>query len=163
MTGVASPTAQAVAAEGGVRLGRVTVSATDDVPTDVREATAGEVLDAFVDYESALVRDDVETMTGWFWGSPDVVRFGIADSQRGADAVLAWRRASGGVPAGRWLDDTDVLVLGPDGAVVTTRFGYADAATGDDAPATGRQTQVWARLPQGWRVVSAHVSDPGVV
>jgi hypothetical protein len=25
----------------------------------------------------------------------------------------------------------------------------------------GRQTQTWARFPEGWRVVSAHISLPG--
>jgi hypothetical protein len=28
----------------------------------------------------------------------------------------------------------------------------------ENAALPGRQTQVWARLPQGWRVVAGHVS-----
>jgi hypothetical protein len=26
------------------------------------------------------------------------------------------------------------------------------------SPVVGRQTQAWARLPEGWRIVAAHVS-----
>jgi hypothetical protein len=28
----------------------------------------------------------------------------------------------------------------------------------DGAARTGRQSQTWARMPEGWRVVAAHVS-----
>jgi hypothetical protein len=37
---------------------------------------------------------------------------------------------------------------------VTTAFGYP----GDVA--LGRQSQTWVRLPEGWRIVTAHVSLP---
>ena len=49
------------------------------------------------------------------------------------------------------------------GTVITT-FGrdFATASTlfeRDSAPGKmGRQMQSWARLPEGWRVVAAHVS-----
>jgi len=39
-------------------------------------------------------------------------------------------------------------------AIVTTLFGYP----GSDV--LGRQSQTWVRLPEGWRIVHAHVSEP---
>jgi ketosteroid isomerase-like protein len=118
------------------------------------DAVVQEVAEAFTEYEAALARNDVDALTAFFWDSPRVVRFGVADEQRGAEEVRRWRSTSPGVPPGRWLARTDVLPVGADAAVVTTRFGYG---AGD---ATGRQTQVWARRPEGWRIVSAHVSEP---
>ena len=38
-------------------------------------------------------------------------------------------------------------------AVVSTLFGYPGAAT------EVRQTQTWARLTAGWRIIAAHVSE----
>ena len=46
----------------------------------------------------------------------------------------------------------DVLTLGRDMATVTLVY----KVRGRDM--TGRQMQTWARLPEGWRVVAAHVS-----
>lgn len=128
----------------------MTALATDPVTRQV----VAEVAEAFTAYEAALARNDVDALAGFFWDSPRVVRFGVADEQRGAEEVRRWRASSPGVPPGRRLVRTDVLPIGPDAAVVTTRFGYGDGE------ATGRQTQVWARLPEGWRIVSAHVSEP---
>lgn len=121
------------------------------------EAAAGaraEVADAFGAYERALAAHDVAVLDAFFHDSPATRRFGVADEQQGADAVRRWRRGSPGVPPGRWLEATRIQVLCPDVAVVTTRFGYGSR------PATGRQTQVWQRTAEGWRIVSAHVSEP---
>jgi hypothetical protein len=38
-------------------------------------------------------------------------------------------------------------------AVVSTLIGYPGAAI------EGRQTQTWARLGAGWRIIAAHVSE----
>ncbi|MGB7798727.1 MAG: AtzH-like domain-containing protein [Pseudonocardiaceae bacterium] len=36
---------------------------------------------------------------------------------------------------------------------MTTLFDYPHR------PNEGRQTQVWVRFPEGWRIVSAHLSE----
>ncbi|MBX7268307.1 DUF3225 domain-containing protein [Micromonospora sp. Llam7] len=118
-----------------------------------RTDVVAEVTAAFVGYEQALVDGDADRICGFFWDSDRTVRFGIADHQYGLDAQRKWRAAQPPLPPGRWLVDTVVTAFGPDLAVVTTRFGYA-------ATATGRQTQTWVRLPAGWRIVTAHVSEP---
>jgi hypothetical protein len=46
-----------------------------------------------------------------------------------------------------------VLALDDRTAVVCTLFGYPGQQI------EGRQTQVWVRFAEGWRIVSAHVSE----
>ncbi|GAA3397275.1 oxalurate catabolism protein HpxZ [Cryptosporangium minutisporangium] len=118
-----------------------------------RPEIVAEVRAAFASYEEALRRDDRDAILGWFWDAAETVRFGIADRQNGADEVRAWRAEQPPVPAGRTLADTRITTFGADYAVVTTLFTYPSGA------ATGRQSQTWVRLPVGWRVVSAHVSE----
>ncbi|WP_326562606.1 AtzH-like domain-containing protein [Micromonospora sp. NBC_01796] len=119
-----------------------------------RGEVVAEVMAAFLAYEEALVAGDPERIVGYFWDAPQTVRFGIADHQDGFEEQRAWRAAQPPLPPGRWLRGTRVTTFGADFAVVTTLFGYAD---GD---ATGRQSQTWVRLPVGWRIVGAHVSEP---
>jgi hypothetical protein len=117
-----------------------------------RPDVIAEVTAAFTGYEEALTADDAERTVGFF--APGAVRFGIADQQVGLDEQLAWRRAQPPLPPGRRLKDTSVTAYGVDVAAVTTLFGYP----GSDV--LGRQSQTWVRLPQGWRIVTAHVSHP---
>jgi Protein of unknown function (DUF3225) len=50
------------------------------------------------------------------------------------------------------LRDTVVVAIDDRTAVVSNLFDYPDGAV------EGRQTQTWARLAEGWRIVAAHVS-----
>lgn len=126
--------------------------ATDQVAVNRPEVVA-DVQAAFDRYEVALVAGDVETLTELFWDSPVSVRFGIADRQRGAAEIQQWRQRFDAIPAGRRLRDTTVLTIDDRTAVVTTLFGYPDRAL------EGRQSQVWVRFADGWRIVAAHVSE----
>jgi len=114
---------------------------------------AAEVEVEFERYERALVEGDVDTMNAQFWSSPDVVRFGVADAQVGADALAAWRAAQPPLPPGRTLSGTRITAVRADAVIVTTCFRYPGR------PYLGRQSQTWARLPEGWRIVTAHVSE----
>jgi ketosteroid isomerase-like protein len=118
-----------------------------DRPDVIAEVTA-----AFEAYERALVANDVEAILAFFAGR--AIRFGIADQQDGLDEQARWRRAQGDLPPGRRLKDTTVRAYGVSTAIVTTLFGYP----GSDV--LGRQSQTWVRLPEGWRIVHAHVSEP---
>ena len=106
---------------------------------------------AFDAYEEALVANDVDRILGFF--TEDAVRFGIADQQNGKAEQERWRRAQAPLPPGRQLKDTGIVTHGADFAVITTLFSYP----GRDR--LGRQSQVWARRPDGWRIVHAHVSE----
>ncbi len=130
----------------------VTQDCTDQVAVN-RPAIVADVRAAFERYEAALVAGDVETLNELFWDSPASLRFGIADRQRGATEIHNWRRGHGGAPAGRRLHNIDVLTVDRHTAVVTTLFDYPHR------PIEGRQTQVWVRFAEGWRIVSAHVSE----
>lgn len=114
-------------------------------------AVAREVAAAFADYERALMAYDVAALDGHFWADPRAVRFGVAENLYGHAAIARYRRSRSSATA-RQLEQTAVLVIGADAAVVNTEFRYP----GD--PRLGRQSQVWARTAVGWRVVAAHVS-----
>lgn len=118
-----------------------------------RPEVVAEVAAAFAGYEKALVDGDADLVAGYFWESGETVRYGIADHQVGYAEQLAWRRAQPPLPPGRELHDTRITTFGTDHAVVTTLFRYPDR------PLIGRQSQTWARLPHGWRIVTAHVSE----
>ncbi|HVX20018.1 MAG TPA: AtzH-like domain-containing protein [Acidimicrobiales bacterium] len=120
---------------------------------DVAADVVLEVGAAFTAYEAALVANDVVAMNRWFRPGPSTCRFGIADVQSGYDEIVAWRRQAAPVPPGRTLSGTSVVPLCPDVAVVTTCFSYPGR------PVVGRQSQVWLRTGDGWRIASAHVSE----
>lgn len=138
---------------GGTTAGGMTAATAGSASGFDRPAVVAEVRAAFDRYERALADGDVAVLIELFWDDPRCVRFGVADRQRGGDAIALWRHAHPGVSPGRWLGDTHVLVIGEDAAVVTTLFGYPDGAV------EGRQSQTWARFPTGWRIVAAHVSE----
>ncbi len=117
-----------------------------------RPEVVAEVRAAFLAYEAALVAGDAAALEKAFWASPQTVRFGIADRQRGAAEIARWRRTQGPLP-GRRLHETAVTTFGPDAAVTTTLFGYPGRDAG------GRQSQTWVRFAEGWRIVAAHVSE----
>jgi hypothetical protein len=116
-----------------------------------RAEVVAEVAAAFADYEAALADGHADRIVRWFWESDRVVRFGLADRQAGSAEHRRWRQAQPPLPDRR-LRETSITAFGADCAVVTTLFGYADGAL------DGRQSQTWVRLPEGWRIVSAHVS-----
>ena len=117
-----------------------------------RPDVIAEVSAAFEAYERALVANDVEEILGFF--ADRAVRFGLADQQVGLAEQAKWRLAQAPLPPGRRLKDTIIQTYGEGVAVVTTLFGYP----GGDV--LGRQSQTWVRLPAGWRIVTAHVSEP---
>lgn len=115
-------------------------------------AVLAEVKAAFLAYEDALLANDVTVLDDWFWADERLVRFGIAEIQYGAAAVARWRKTAGGVSADRLHRHITVTAWGADTAVVSLEF-----TNGQEAP-RGRQSQVWARFVDGWRIVHAHVS-----
>jgi hypothetical protein len=121
-----------------------------------RADVVGEVAEAFAEYERALVAQDHAALDGWFWDDPRVVRHGINEIQYGHAAIASWRPRSPHVGDDRTLRNTVITAFGPDHAIVATEFFRPGGAV------LGRQSQTWARLDGGWKVVHAHVSvvDP---
>ena len=115
-------------------------------PIVVAEVTAA--VDA---YEQALMENDVDALDGFFWNSPLTVRYGVAENLYGFEAIADFRVGrSGGSPRRERLR-TEVVALGADVAVANVEFRR-------EGGRLGRQSQTWVRTPDGWKVVSAHVS-----
>jgi hypothetical protein len=118
-----------------------------NLPDVVAEVTA-----AFERYEKALVTNDVAVLDEMFWNSPRTLRFGIGENLYGYDAIAGFRAARPAVNLARRLMNTVITTYGRDFATANTEFRR------EGVSATGRQSQTWMRLPEGWRVVAAHVS-----
>jgi hypothetical protein len=106
-------------------------------------------------YEAALMANDAETLTKMFWASPYAMRFGIAENLYGINEIEAFRKARPAVNLARTVRRLDVVTFGDDFASITLEFERVV----DGKTISGRQSQVWVRLPEGWRIVSAHVSN----
>lgn len=118
-----------------------------------RPDVLAEVEAVFAAYEAALVGNDVATLDGLFWQDARVIRYGISENLHGAGEILAFRKARPSKGLARRLSHTTITTFGQDYATASTLFRR------DGSPnKVGRQMQTWVRLPEGWRVVAAHVS-----
>lgn len=111
-----------------------------------------EVEAAFQRYEVALVTNDVAVLDALFWEDPKTIRYGPNESLYGREEILAFRKARPSQGLDRTLKRTVITTFGTDLATANTEF---------DRPGVngvGRQSQTWVRMPEGWRIVAAHVS-----
>ncbi len=93
-------------------------------------------------YETALMADDRSVLDLLFWNSPTTIRYAMTN-QNGHDAIKADRKATS---RGGGAIKREVRRM-----TVTTYFRPSSRRH-------GRQSQVWVKFAEGWRVVSAHVS-----
>lgn len=119
---------------------------------DIPEVKA-EVEAAFAAYELALTTNDVETLDRLFLNSPRTIRYGAAENLYGYAEIAAFRSGRSPVGLERTLERTVITTYGRDMATAWTLFDRPSLAG-----KVGRQSQVWMRTPDGWRVVAAHVS-----
>ena len=119
-----------------------------NIPEVMAEVEAG-----FARYEAALVGNDLEALDALFWEArtrsamaAPRTSTAMARSQPFAPAATRWGSHDG------WSTRSSPPTAG-DFATASTLF-RRDAAAGK----IGRQMQTWVRLPEGWRVVAAHVS-----
>ena len=105
-------------------------------------------------YEEALVSNDVDTLMGMFWAEPQVMRFGVSENLYGAEELDAFRKARPAANLARTVTRLDIVSFGRDFASIALEFERSSVA----GKVCGRQSQVWVRLPEGWRIVQAHVS-----
>jgi len=116
--------------------------------------TIAELRELYPRYEQALVTNDVETLLNMFWASPYVIRFGPTESLYGIEEIEAFRKARSPANLARTIQRLDIVAFGTDFASITVAFEREV----DGQVTRGRQSQTWARLPEGWRIVFAHVS-----
>lgn len=122
---------------------------TIDDPVLLAEVTA-----AFHAYEAALMADDVPSMDALFHDAPTTNRFGVGEVLWGAQAIRDFRKGRGGSPQRR-LGHVAITVYGDSFATADAEFFREGSAR------RGRQSQAWVKFPEGWKVVSAHVSLEG--
>ena len=116
-------------------------------------AVKAEVEAAFLEYEKALVSNDVETLDRLFLDSPNTIRYGATENLYGYAEIAAFRAGRPSAGLERSLERTVITTYGHDMATAWTMFRRPSLPG-----KIGRQSQVWARTPEGWRVVAAHVS-----
>jgi hypothetical protein len=117
-------------------------------------ATVAELRELYPLYEQALVSNDVETLISMFWASPYVARFGPTETLYGISEIQAFRKGRSPANLQRAVKRLDIVTFGKDFATVTLEFEREI----EGRITRGRQSQTWARLPEGWRIVFAHVS-----
>ena len=123
-------------------------------------AIQAEVRAVFDRYEAAIAANDTDVLDAIFWADPRTVRFGTSEILYGHDAIRAFR-AGVARYASRSTRRVHIVTFGRDFAA--THLEYERVQTG----LIGRETKIMARMPEGWRVVSAHVSllapDPATI
>lgn len=111
-----------------------------------------EVTALFATYEDALVNNRIDVLDALFWHSVHTVRYGVRENLHGIEAIRAFRAARAPDGLMRTLHDTVITTFGRDSATAMTLYRR------EGGTKIGRQSQTWMRLPEGWRIVAAHVS-----
>jgi hypothetical protein len=120
-----------------------------------RPDVLAEVTAAFERYEAALVGNDVDVLDELFWHSPHTLRYGATENLYGFDAIQSFRAGRPAIGLARAILRTQITTYGERFATTHIEFRRVGSER------VGRQTQTWLKLPEGWRVVSAHVSLMG--
>lgn len=108
------------------------------------------LMDAFWDYERALMANDLDALDRLFVRDAATLRGDAAGLLVGHDAIRSFRGGRGGAPARR-IVETHVRVIDDHHALVV-------ALTELERGGRGQQTQLWTRSADGWAVSAAHVS-----
>jgi len=120
---------------------------------EAERTTPPGLMDAFRDYERALMNDDVEALDRLFAPGEQTLRGDAAGLLVGHDRIREFRRSRGGARA-RTIVETHVQVIDEAHALIV-------AVTELRSGGRGQQTQLWARRSGSWVVTAAHVSVPG--
>ncbi len=108
----------------------------------------------YMEYEKALCSNDIATMDRLFWDSPEVMRLGATENLYGIEEIRAFRQGRPAVNLEREIIKLKVVTFGQDTASVVLEFKRVI----NDIPRYGRQSQLWRKFPEGWKIVFAHVS-----
>lgn len=122
-----------------------------DGAIDDPEALA-EMQTVFQRYETALMENDVAVLDELFFDSPHTVRYGPAENLYGFEEIARYRTGRNVTNIARKLVRVAITTYGRNMAVANCEYERLSDGR------RGRQSQTWLRFPDGWRVVSAHVS-----
>ena len=115
-----------------------------------RPEIIAEVRAAFDRYNAAIDKKDVAVLNELFWKSETTVRFGYSEHLFGHGAIVEFRGTKWLGGPKRHMTSVIITTVGQDCAATSALFVRGDVIS--------RQTQTWARFPEGWRIVAAHVS-----
>ena len=112
--------------------------------------TLAEVTRQFDRYQQALIDNDIAVMNELFWNSAFTIRYGIGENLYGHAEIAAYRGARDPKSVARVVGKSTITSYGRDAATTNIEFTRNGRK--------GRQSQAWVRMPEGWRIVTAHVS-----
>lgn len=119
------------------------------------------VLEAFNSLVAGIKAANVDSVTGAYWNSPQLVLFNNNGTvTRGWEQMRSNRQSSFAKIKDVTLEVRDVRVqmLGRDGAVIAFLWTQSQTYDGTPDTATGRTTLVFRRIGKLWKVVHAHIS-----
>ena len=109
-----------------------------------------EVTASFKRYQDAIIANDIPVMNELFWDNSLTLRYGIGENLYGHDEIAGYRSARNPAGLAREVTKSVVTSYGTDFATTNIEFTRSGRH--------GRQSQAWVRMPEGWRIVAAHVS-----
>ena len=86
---------------------------------------------------------------------PRVLRYGPAENLYGYEQIAGFRAARSPANLARTIVRKVITTFGTDFATANVEF------VRPPSPAVGRQSQVWVKMPGGWKVVAGHISLMG--
>ncbi len=107
---------------------------------------------AFDRYEQALVTNDIAVLDELFWNSPHTLRYGVGENLYGYKEIAVFRASRPNAGLDRTQLRKVITTYGDSMATANIEFQRAGGNK------VGRQSQTWVKMPEGWRVVAAHVS-----
>jgi hypothetical protein len=117
-------------------------------------AAVAELAGFHASYERALIDNDVPALESMFWDSPLAIRYGATENLYGIDEIKAFRRGRPKVDLAREIQRLEITTFGDSHGVINLHFTRMIGTV----TRHGRQTQLWVKLAEGWKIVSAHVS-----
>ena len=82
------------------------------------------------------------------------MRFGVTENLYGIEDLEEFRKGRSSVNLSRRVTRLDIVSFGKDFGSITLEFEREI----NGKIVHGRQSQTWVRMPEGWRIVAAHVS-----
>ena len=112
--------------------------------------TLTELTRQFDRYQQAIIDNDIAVLNELFWNHTLTIRYGIGENLYGHAEIASYRGARDPKSVVRVVGKSVVTSYGRDAATTNIEFTRARR--------NGRQSQAWIRMPEGWRIVAAHVS-----
>src|SRR5215472_7206694 len=138
-------------------------SAGSDLDSSEGKESAGEIKNLIAKYAKSVSDADADLASQIWWNSPEASFIHPLGHEQGFQQIKqnVYTRLMGGMFSERKLSvhDVAVQVLG-DAAVAEFYWDFTAKLRKDGSPVTthGRETQVYRKMPGGWRLVHVHYS-----